>query len=256
MKIAIGADHGGFELKQKLVEHLRAGGHDVRDLGTDSTGAVDYPVFARRVAEAVAAGQAERGIMIDGAGIGSAMVANKVPGVRAAMAYDVSSARNGREHNDANLLTLGAGLIGAGAGRPDRRRLPDHRLHRGPAPAPRGDDQRHRRRPAAAGAPPAAASDWRGDLSDTDLARVLQKLESLVGAAQVAGHRGGPVREAGTAAAGMADPAWAPVPTRRAGSSTGRAPLQRRPRQPRPHPRRTGPLHRPHHPEARRHARR
>ena len=114
MKIAIGADHGGFELKQKLVEHLRAKGHDLRDLGTDSTTAVDYPVFARRVAEAVATGQAERGIMIDGAGIGSSMVANKVPGVRAAMAYDVSSARNGREHNDANLLTLGAGL-GAGA---------------------------------------------------------------------------------------------------------------------------------------------
>ena len=77
------------------------------------TAAVDYPVFARKVAEAVAAGQAERGIMIDGAGIGSSMVANKVPGVRAAMAYDLSSARNGREHNDANVLTLGAGLIGA-----------------------------------------------------------------------------------------------------------------------------------------------
>jgi deoxyribose-phosphate aldolase len=85
----------------------------VLDLGTSSDEAVDYPVFARAVAEAVASRRAERGIMIDGAGIGSAMVANKVPGVRAALAYDLSSARNGREHNDANVLTLGAGLIGA-----------------------------------------------------------------------------------------------------------------------------------------------
>jgi deoxyribose-phosphate aldolase len=113
MKIAIGADHGGFDLKTKLSGHLRSQGHQVQDMGTDSTAAVDYPVFARKVAEAVSGGQAERGVMIDGAGIGSSMVANKVPGVRAAMAYDLSSARNGREHNDANLLTLGAGLIGS-----------------------------------------------------------------------------------------------------------------------------------------------
>jgi len=114
MKIAIGADHGGYELKQKLIAHLQKGGHEVLDQGTNSTDAVDYPTYARKVADAVASGQAVRGIMIDGAGIGSSMVANKVPGVRAAMAYDLSSARNSREHNDANLLTLGAGLIGAG----------------------------------------------------------------------------------------------------------------------------------------------
>jgi deoxyribose-phosphate aldolase len=96
-----------------LVEHLQGKGHQVFDMGTESTAAVDYPVFARKVAEAVSTGQVERGVMIDGAGIGSSMVANKVPGVRAAMAYDLSSARNGREHNDANLLTLGAGLIGS-----------------------------------------------------------------------------------------------------------------------------------------------
>ena len=114
MKIAIGADHGGYDLKSRLADHLRKQGHEVQDVGTNSADAVDYPVFARRVAEAVATGAAGRGIMIDGAGIGSSMVANKVPGVRAAMAYDVSSARNGREHNDANLLTLGAGLIGEG----------------------------------------------------------------------------------------------------------------------------------------------
>lgn len=112
MKIALGADHGGFSLKGRLAAHLRQQGHEVLDLGTSSDEAVDYPVFARAVAEAVAGGRAERGIMIDGAGIGSAMVANKVAGIRAALCYDLSTARNAREHNDANLLTLGAGLIG------------------------------------------------------------------------------------------------------------------------------------------------
>jgi len=116
-RIAIGADHGGFELKAVLADHLRQAGHRVEDVGTLSREAVDYPVFARAVAEAVSSGRAEVGIMIDGAGIGSCMVANKVPDVRAALAYDLSSARNSREHNNANLLTLGAGLIGAGLAR-------------------------------------------------------------------------------------------------------------------------------------------
>ena len=111
-RIAIGADHGGFDLKDVLVEHLRAAGYEVTDVGTSSREAVDYPVFARAVAEAVATAAADVGVMIDGAGIGSCMAANKVPGVRAALAYDVSSARNSRAHNDANVLTLGAGLIG------------------------------------------------------------------------------------------------------------------------------------------------
>ena len=111
-RIAIGADHGGFDLKAGLAAHLRDAGHQVEDVGTSSREAVDYPVFARAVADAVSAGQADVGIMIDGAGIGSCMVANKVPRVRAALAYDLSSARNSREHNDANVLTLGAGLIG------------------------------------------------------------------------------------------------------------------------------------------------
>ena len=84
MKIAIGADHGGYDLKQKLAEHLRKQGHEVLDMGTNSTEAVDYPRFARLVAEAVAQGKAQRGVMIDGAGIGSSMAANKVAGVRAA----------------------------------------------------------------------------------------------------------------------------------------------------------------------------
>lgn len=110
--IAIGADHGGFPLKERLAFRLREHGHEVLDCGTDSTAAVDYPDFAHAVASAVATGKARWGIIVDGAGIGSAMVANKVPGVRAALCYDISSARNSREHNHANVLTLGAGLIG------------------------------------------------------------------------------------------------------------------------------------------------
>ena len=110
--VAIGADHGGFELKETLKKDLSEGGYEVIDVGTTSKEAVDYPDFAHEIARLVASGKAWRGVMIDGAGIGSCMVANKVPGVRAAMAYDYASASNSREHNDANVLTLGAGLIG------------------------------------------------------------------------------------------------------------------------------------------------
>ena len=110
--IAIGADHGGFALKERIGFRLKEAGHRVIDCGTDSTASVDYPDFAHAVARSVAAGEATCGIIVDGAGIGSAMVANKVPGVRAALCYDLSSARNRREHNHANVLTLGAGLIG------------------------------------------------------------------------------------------------------------------------------------------------
>lgn len=112
--IAIGADHGGFPLKERIAFRLREAGWDVMDCGTDSTEAVDYPDFAHAVASKVSSGACRWGIVIDGAGIGSAMVANKVPGVRAASCYDISSARNSREHNHANVLTLGAGLIGEG----------------------------------------------------------------------------------------------------------------------------------------------
>ena len=110
--VAIGADHGGFALKERLGFRLKEQGYDVVDCGTDSTEAVDYPDFAHAVATAVASGRADVGIMVDGAGIGSAMVGNKVPGVRAALCYDLSTARNAREHNHATMLTLGAGLIG------------------------------------------------------------------------------------------------------------------------------------------------
>lgn len=110
--IAIGSDHGGFKLKERLAFRLREKGYPVEDCGTNSTEAVDYPDFAVKVAEAVASGRCAWGIAVDGAGIGSAMVANKVPGVRAALCYDMSTAVNSREHNHANVLTLGAGLIG------------------------------------------------------------------------------------------------------------------------------------------------
>ena len=111
MQIALGADHGGFELKEQLKNYLREKGHAVRDLGTHSKDPVDYPTIAQAVAQTVASGAARFGIMIDGAGIGSAMTANKVPGVLAAAAYNEALARNSREHNDANVLTLGAKLL-------------------------------------------------------------------------------------------------------------------------------------------------
>jgi len=112
--VAIGADHGGFALKAVLVKHLADNGFGVTDCGTSSTDPVDYPDFAHVVARLVASGACSNGIVIDGAGIGSAMAANKVPGVRAANAHDTSMARNAREHNYANVLTLGARMIGEG----------------------------------------------------------------------------------------------------------------------------------------------
>ncbi|MCL4559083.1 MAG: ribose 5-phosphate isomerase B [Chloroflexi bacterium] len=110
--MSIGADHGGFPLKEALKPYLVELGYRVTDCGTNSKEAVDYPDSALAVAQMVSEGKAWRGIVIDGAGIGSCMVANKVPGVRAALCYDYSTAMNSREHNDANVLTLGAGLIG------------------------------------------------------------------------------------------------------------------------------------------------
>jgi ribose 5-phosphate isomerase B len=115
--VAIGADHGGFELKQQLKGHLRDWGYRVLDLGTDSAEAVDYPDFAEAVGNSVSRGEAWLGIVLDSAGIGSSIAANKVPGVRAALCYDRATARNSREHNDANVLTLGAKLIAPEAAR-------------------------------------------------------------------------------------------------------------------------------------------
>ena len=112
-KVAIGADHGGYALKENSIIYLGELGYGVIDCGTDSAESVDYPDFAFAVAQLVADNRAWRGIIIDGAGIGSCMTANKVPGVRASMCYDQATAANSREHNNANVLTLGAGLLGA-----------------------------------------------------------------------------------------------------------------------------------------------
>jgi ribose 5-phosphate isomerase B len=110
--VAIGSDHGGYELKKLIHSYLIELGYAPLDCGTFSTEAVDYPDLALAVAELVAGGRAWRGIVIDGAGIGSCMAANKVPHIRAALCYDQATAVNSREHNGANVLTLGAGLIG------------------------------------------------------------------------------------------------------------------------------------------------
>ena len=112
--VALGADHGGYGMKEALKGMLESAGrgYSIIDCGTHSTDSVDYPDYAFAVARLVADGQAWRGIIIDGAGIGSCMAANKVPGVRAALCYDQATAVNSREHNNANVLTLGAGLIG------------------------------------------------------------------------------------------------------------------------------------------------
>lgn len=107
--VAVGSDHGGFKMKEQLKAFLTDIGLQVRDFGTDSEDAVDYPDFAHAVAKAVSGRQVDIGIIIDGAGIGSAMTANKVPNVRAAACYSVPLAKNSREHNGANVLTLGAG---------------------------------------------------------------------------------------------------------------------------------------------------
>ena len=114
MKIAIGADHGGFELKGAIIDHLRDLGHDVEDFGTNSPELVDYPDYARPVGRRVAAGEFECGILICGTGIGIGIAANKVAGIRAATCTETYSARMSRLHNDANILCLGGRVVGVG----------------------------------------------------------------------------------------------------------------------------------------------
>ncbi len=111
MKIAIGSDHAGFQYKGKIRELLEALGHSVTDFGTHSEAPVDYPLFIRPVAEAVARGEFERGIVLGGSGNGEAIVANRVNGVRCALCWNADSARLGRQHNDANVLSLGERMI-------------------------------------------------------------------------------------------------------------------------------------------------
>jgi len=111
MRIALGADHAGFPLKQDLVGFLQEGGHDVLDVGTDSTTPVDYPAFCASAARAVAAGDADRAIVLGGSGQGEQITANKIHGIRAALCHDLYLARLSREHNDANVLAMGARVV-------------------------------------------------------------------------------------------------------------------------------------------------
>jgi ribose 5-phosphate isomerase B len=111
MNIAVGSDHAGFDYKEKIIGLLQRLGHEVRDFGTFNKESVDYPVYIRPVAEAVARGEFERGIVLGGSGNGEAMVANKIPGIRCALCWNVESAKLSRQHNDANVLSLGQRLI-------------------------------------------------------------------------------------------------------------------------------------------------
>ena len=137
MRIAIGADHAGFELKQFLAEYLRHRGHEVIDQGTDSDDPVDYPDYAEAVSKVVLAGQAERGVLVCGSGVGASVSANKIPGIRAGLCHNTYSARQGVEHDDMNLLVLGARVIGVELA----RELVDNFLA-----AKFNGEERHRRR--------------------------------------------------------------------------------------------------------------
>ena len=112
--IALGSDHGGYELKQEIIRYLEKKGYEYRDYGCDSTDSVDYPVYGKLVGEAVASGECERGILICGTGIGISITANKIKGVRAALCTDCFMAEATRQHNDANILALGGRVVGPG----------------------------------------------------------------------------------------------------------------------------------------------
>ncbi len=142
--VALGADHGGFALKEQLKTYLRDWGYTPLDLGTSSTEAVDYPDFAEAVANAVARGDAWRGVVVDSAGIGSSIAANKVPGARAALCYDRASARNSREHNDANIMTSRRAHDFRGNRPRNSGRLARNAIRRRPTPKPNKQDSSHR----------------------------------------------------------------------------------------------------------------
>lgn len=114
MKLAIGCDHGGFELKKEVLQHLAARGIEVTDVGCNDAASCDYPVYSKKVTDMINAGTADLGILICGTGIGMSMAANKEPGIRAALCHDVFSAKATREHNNANVLCMGARVVGAG----------------------------------------------------------------------------------------------------------------------------------------------
>ena len=111
MKIAVGSDHAGYEAKEMLLNHLKAEGHSVIDKGAFSLDSVDYPDIAKKVAEAVVSKESDRGILICGTGIGMSIAANKVKGIRAALCHDINTAKMSREHNDANILVMGARVL-------------------------------------------------------------------------------------------------------------------------------------------------
>jgi RpiB/LacA/LacB family sugar-phosphate isomerase len=117
MRVVIGADHAGYELKQKVGAHLRELGHEVIDVGTMSADPVDYPDYAEAVGKAILDGRAERGVLVCGSGVGTSVAADKLPGIRAAVCHDTYSARQGVEHDDMNILVLGARVIGEELGR-------------------------------------------------------------------------------------------------------------------------------------------
>jgi ribose 5-phosphate isomerase B len=137
MKIALGCDHAGFALKQQLAEALRGEGHDVLDVGTDSEAPVDYPDSAEAVGNAVTQARAERGVLICGSGVGASVAASKLPGIRAAVCHDTYSAHQGVEHDDMNVLVLGARVVGPALARELVRAFLDARF---------SGEERHRRR--------------------------------------------------------------------------------------------------------------
>ena len=147
MRIAIGGDHRGLELKQSIIELINATEHDCEDLGSYTTESVDYPDIAREVAEAVARGDYERGILICDTGIGMSIAANKFRGIRAALCHDGFSASRARQHNDANILCLGTGGTPDNGSR-NRQRLPHQPVRGRPAPATAGQDKGYRSQPA------------------------------------------------------------------------------------------------------------
>ena len=114
MKLVIGSDHGGYTMKQEIIEHFKSRGFEIVDVGTDSPASCDYPVYAKKLTDILKAGEADLGILICGTGIGMSMAANKVDGIRAALCHDVFSAEATRSHNNANVLCMGARVIGAG----------------------------------------------------------------------------------------------------------------------------------------------
>src|ERR1041384_6795146 len=139
MRLAIGSDHAGFELKETLAAYLREAGHEVVDIGTRSTAPVDYPDYAEAIARAVLDGAAERGVLLCGSGVGASVAANKIPGIRAGLCHDTYSARQGVEHDDMNVLVLAGRAIGIELA----RELVNNFLA-----AKYSDEERHRRRVA------------------------------------------------------------------------------------------------------------